>query len=363
MKTAKVVCGLLTVAWALVCTPAWGQPRMQFPSSMPSAGPVPGPAAAGPAPTATLEGTIQAPPLNWDPYATPGSTPPALLPQDPRFQFGPQGGTFTRMKKLVQEVRLDYVWMPGGGAGGLGINDAELSATFAFPFLYNTETPILVTPGFAMNYWDGPITTVTQPADLPPHTFDAYLDAAWNPQVTPWFGGELDFRIGVYSDFSRITNESIRYMGSGYAVLSFTPSFKVKAGMMYLDRNYVKLLPAGGLIWTPNADVRFDILFPDPKITKRLTTVGNTEWWCYMRGEYGGGSWTIERAALPGNPQDSFDYNDMRFALGVEFIRLNGLTGLFEVGVAFERELRYRRNDPSVFHADTAVFVRGGLAY
>ena len=360
MRTTRVACGLLAVLWAFVCVPATGQ-RVQFPSAVPSPGPIPGPAAAGPAPTATLEGTIQPPSVNWDPYATPGSTPPTLLPQDPYLQPGqlaPPGGTFARMQKLVQEIRLDYVWMPGSGPKEFGIHDAELSATFAIPFLYNTQTPLLVTPGFAMHFWNGPESPPAD-ADLPPYVFDAYLDSAWNPQATPWLAGELAFRVGVYSDFRRVTNESLRYMGHGYAVLSFTPSFKVKAGAMYLDRNHVKILPAGGLIWTPNPDIRFEILFPDPKITRRLTTMGNTEWWGYVRGEYGGGAWTVKRVS---GVLDSADYNDMRVALGLEFIRLNGLTGLFEAGLAFEREILYGKS-PDVFEPNSTVFLRGGVAY
>ena len=73
-------------------------------------------------------------------------------------------------------------------------------------------------------------------------------------------------------------------MGKGLAVLTFSPSIKIKAGVWYLDRVVVKILPAGGICWTPNPDVYFDILFPNPKIGKRLTTWGNTDWWIYCLG-------------------------------------------------------------------------------
>ena len=181
----------------------------------------------------------------------------------------------------------------------------ELSVTFAFPMFYNSQTPLLVTPGFAVHYWEGPLSvqplapTDPPPADLPPRTYDAYLDAAWNPQITAWFGGELDFRIGVYSDFYRVASDSIRFTGKGMAVLTFSPSVKVKAGVWYLDRNVVKILPAGGICWTPNPDVYFNILFPNPKIGKRLTTWGNTDWWIYASGDYGGGKWAIRREQRP----------------------------------------------------------------
>ena len=301
-----------------------------------------------------------------------------MLQQDPYMQFGPSGGisspggTFTSMTKLIEGVQLDYLWMPGDGVEEFGIHDAELNVTFAIPFFYNTETPLLVTPGFAMHYWNGPVTPDPPPpgthgADLPAHVFDAYLDAAWNPQVSPWFGGELSFRVGVYSDFERVRHDSIRYTGKAVAVLSFSPSIKIKAGAWYLDRNRVKILPAGGLIWTPNTDIRFEILFPDPKFAKRRANYGNTEWWFTIRGEYGGGAWTVVRVN-PGDLAidgllDSVDYNDLRCAVGLEWVNASGLSGLFEVGIAFEREIYYTSRLPEVFRPNTTVFLRGGLTY
>lgn len=333
--------------------------------------PTPGPSSSGPAPTATFDGTIAAPPPTWDPYAPATEAPGSLLTQDPTFQFpavvpGGPTGTWTKMQRLIQEVRVDYVFMPGKAKEEFGINDVDLSVTAAIPFLYNPDTPLLVTPGFAVHYWSGPKglfinVPPVQQIHLPPRVYDAYLDAAWNPQVTSWLGGELAFRVGIYSDFHKVTSDALRYTGTGLAVLSFTPSIQVKAGVTYLDRNRVKILPAGGIIWTPNDDIRFEILFPNPKIARRLTTYGNTEWWGYARGEYGGGAWLISIPSPAGDDLRSLDYNDMRFSLGLEFTCLNGFTGLFESGIAFERELyhnsRYRVN------LNSTVFVRGGLAY
>jgi hypothetical protein len=369
VKTAIVPCALLAAVCAVWCVPALGQ-REQFPSTLPSPGPAPSSAEPAAAPTATLEGTIQPPPAGWDPYATPQTAPPSLLPEDPYLQGGPSsalGGTFTTMRRFLDEVRFDYVWMPGTAADEFGISDVELSATFAIPFLYNTETPLLVTPGFAFHWWNGPASQflsgqVWRSIDMPPRAYDAYLDAAWNPQATPWLGGELSFRVGVYSDFKKVIDDSVRFPAKGLAVLTFSPSFKIKAGVVYLDRYPVKILPAGGIVWTPNPDVRFEILFPNPKLSTRLTTWGNTEWWGYARGEYGGGAWTVTRVD-PGLSPDLVGYNDLRFSVGLEFIRLGGLKGLFEAGVSFDRELRYRSHLPTVFYPNTTMFLRGGLAY
>ena len=267
------------------------------------------------------------------------------------------------MTKALQEIRLDYHWFAGHGANELGINDVELNAKFAIPFLYNPETPVLITPGFAVHYWEGPVSDpVTNRPSLPARTYDAYLDAAWNPQLLTWLGAELSFRIGVYDDFVRkVTIDSLRYTGTGLGVVSLSPNFKVKAGVMYIDREKIKLLPAGGVVWTPNSDWYFNILFPNPKIGKRLINYGSAEWWLYCAGDYGGGAWHITQRDP--TAYDDFDYNDIRISAGVEFKTHRNLNGWFEVGGAFSRELDYRDLDPPAVYPSNTVFLRAGLAY
>jgi len=328
------------------------------PSQLPPAGSATAPGAA--------VGGVQAP-GTWDPYAAPcpSSTPTPLLQQDPYFQYGQPAVPAMAMTKALQEIRLDYHWFAGHGVQELGINDVELNAKFAVPF-YNIETPFLITPGFAVHYWEGPVSVDPNPVELPPRTYDAYLDAAWNPQVLPWLGGELSFRIGLYDDFVRkITTNSIRYTGTGLGVVSLSPNVKLKAGVMYLDRNYIKLLPSGGIVWTPNPDWYFNILFPNPKIGKRLTNTGGTEWWLYFSGDYGGGAWQITQQdpVTMNKYYNNFDYNDIRIAVGLEFKTYRNFTGLFEVGGAFSRELRYRDLGLPNYFPNNTVFLRGGLAY
>jgi hypothetical protein len=342
-------------------------------------GSVPAPGAAapagtatfGPAPMATLNGTVQ-PPTAWDPYAPPNLGPPSLLPQDPYYQPGQfgdfgefPGQMYSTMQRFRQSTAMDFHWFAGSGQKDheLGITDVELTSTFAIP-LYNLKTPLLITPGFGFHFWNGPESLAPDPAEMPAETYDAFLDTAWNPEITPWLSAELDFLLGVFSDFKGVDMESLRPKGKGLAVLTFSPSFKIKAGVWYLNRVHVKILPAGGIVWQPNPDTRFDITFPNPRFTQKLGMTGNTEWWWYLSGEYGGGVWTIERTEGPdaGNI-DTVDYDDIRVALGLEFKRLGGLTGLFETGFAFNRELRYRSDQPDVYYPKSTMFLRAGLAF
>ena len=169
-------------------------------------------------------------------------------------------------------------------------------------------------------------------------------------------------RIGLYTDFSTLITNSIRIQGHGMAVISLSPSFQIKAGIVYLDRINVKLLPAGGLVWTPNNDSRFEFLFPNPRLSQRLTTFGTVEWWYYLRGEYGGDAWTVQRS-LPALGVERVGYNDIRVALGLQFERNGMRNGFIEVGVAFERQILYVEDPASDVYPSTTVFLGGGISF
>jgi hypothetical protein len=369
------------------------------PGTAPPAGPImtpfgPAPATGaaptlppgGYAPPPVTLGNVQPPPPGWDPYAPPGPAPPAALPTDPYYNNAqppcPPPGPFTLPPVLATPYRfldtasLDYHWFAGHGSSTsqLGINDIDLKATFALPMLFfqqPQEPPLLITPGFAWHYWDGPSSKAAGDPDMPPRTYDAYLDAAWNPVFVPnMFSAELDASVGIYSDFSQITRQSIRPMGKGEVVIAIPDTnLSLKAGVWYINREKFKLLPAGGFVWKPSPVTQFDILFPNPKFRQMLvTTTGGTEWWWYLRGDYGGGVWTIKRAASATPPEDGkidlVDYDDIRVALGIDFRRPSGIvTGFFEGGYAFQRELNYASGRPSSFDPNGAAYVHAGVSF
>jgi hypothetical protein len=360
---------------AVVGSPAVVQPA---PAAAPVSPIYAPPSTYGPVPSIPPGTAIQPPNASWDPYATPCNTPSPLLQQDPCLPAMAAPVSVATMQKFVQHIDFDYHWFAGNNGQTrheeLGINDLELSVTFAIPIFKNAATPLLITPGFAVHYWNGPLSLPppTPPPDLPPRTYDAYLDASWNPQINQWLGAELDVRVGVYSDFTDVTTKAIRLPSKGVFVLSLSPSVKLKGGVWYLDRNVVKLWPAGGICWTPNPDIYFDILFPNPKIGKRLTTWGSTDWWLYASGDYGGGKWQIKREnGLNPNPYvpntngmlDTFDYNDIRVAVGLEFKTPGQFRGMFEVGGAFSRGVIYESYLPHAYYPNNTVFVRAGMSY
>jgi len=308
-------------------------------------------------------------PYNSAPYSAtpnslfPSSPAPGPAPGQPGSPWPDWSSPSTWMSpqpngmRFIREIRVEETWVAPFGGDFLGVNDLELSATMQFPWFEGRQPPLLVTPGFAFHFWEGPSDAV---ADLPPRTYDAYLDFSWDPNISPWLSAELDVRVGVYSDFDVVSTRSIRVLGSGVGVINISPVWKAKLGVWYIDRNHVKLLPAVGFVWTPNDSTHWELFFPRPKLASKLTTLGATTVWWYVAGEYGGGSWTIRRAS---GASDDVDYNDIKLSLGVDWSNPSGWKGMFEIGYAFERELFYVDNPPQTYNPDSTMFLRGGLAY
>jgi hypothetical protein len=274
------------------------------------------------------------------------------------------GETWSQARRFLEAVGVDVVWMPGDATKELGLTDVELFATFSVP-LPNVSWPLQLTPGFAFQFWNGP---EGPPWELPPRTYRAFLEAGWNPQLSNLVGAELALRLSLNTDFEEWVEEIFRIQGRGLGVISLAPDMKLKLGIWYLDRNRIKILPAGGLVWTPTADAKLEAVFPNPRISMRLPGYSTVEWWLYLRGEYGGDCWSVDLDA-PGygpHPYD-IDYNDIRVGLGIEFTTVRQLTGLVEVGGAFGREVIYVEpiGQPAIpaFRPNSTIFIRGALVY
>ncbi|QDU55565.1 hypothetical protein [Aeoliella mucimassa] len=283
--------------------------------------------------------------------------------QQGTYGYEASDGSLVKFQKFLQRIGLEHTWIAGnGGDQDFELNRTEIAATFGIPVMHNIETPLLLTPGFAINMLEGPIGDplgVPRGPDLPGQMYDAYVDLSWYPRPSEWFAAELGVRTGVWTDFDTMNSDSVRILGRGLGVISVTPQMDILIGVVYLDRMSVKILPAGGVHWRPNQDWDLYLVFPNPKLRRRLQSTGNTDWWWYVAGEYGGGSWTVDRVGLP----DRIDYNDIRFSLGLEWETPKMARGHMEVGYVFDREILFASGDPAKFTPNDSVMLRAGFDF
>ena len=306
-------------------------------------------------------------------YGQPGaiSAPSGLVlpPGGSLGNWNPQGSmfngspTYPQVLRLFQGPRFRHAWIYGSkDSDALQINDSDVALAFAFPnFLYSTQ-PVYILPSFSVHQWEGPRGTA---ADLPAIAYSAFVDAGWQSDPARIMGAELGARVGWFSDFEANTTDSLRIMGRALGRVRLTPTATLKLGAIYLDRNKVKLLPAGGILWQPNPETRFDLFFPEPKLAHYLATVGTMDTWWYVGGYYGGGAWTVKRTS---GAKESIDINDIRLVLGTEWGRNDQMRdgrriGFLEVGYVFQRELIYKQSPADNLDLQDSVMVRAGFGY
>jgi hypothetical protein len=266
--------------------------------------------------------------------------------------------------RLMQGPRFQYTFVSGGdSASDVQTNDFDLSLVFAVPRFFNSSQPLFIIPSFSLSLWDGP--SGVPGADLPGNAYAAFIDTGWESDPNQMFGTEFGVRFGVFSDFDTYNSKSWRILGKALVHFRLSPTSTLRGGVYYLDRNNVKLIPAIGILCQTNPHTRFDLFFPKPKYSRYCRTVGTQDVWWYLAGDYGGGSWTIERAD---RSSDSVDINDYRAILGLEWgrndaIRVGRRTGFAEIGYVFGREVEYRMNPQDNFDPGDAFMFRVGFGY
>ena len=273
--------------------------------------------------------------------AFPSSSPSTLFPggivQGSNVFNGINPVNRLRSNRFFQGARIRHAYVGSSNDDdSLKTNDTDASLIFAFPnFLFSTQ-PLFVLPSFSLHQWDGPNSSTG--ADLPGSAYSGFLDFGWNSDPNQIFSTEFGVRVGAFTDFDTFNSDSIRVLGKALGNFRLTPNSTLKAGVYYLDRVDVKIIPAGGILYQPNPNTRLDIFFPQPKIAKYFRTIGTRDVWWFIAGDYGGGSWTVER---DGGGEDQVDINELRAVAGFEWgqsdaIRAGRRTGFFDVGYAFE---------------------------
>ncbi len=258
----------------------------------------------------------------------------------------------------LTDFKLSQTYLPRLGENGFGTHDTEFSAQFALPW-EPCGKPILLRGGFGVHAWDGP---GPQPGNIDPAVpgavYDLFVDIGWKPRLAEWLFFDLGVTPGLYSDFHSLNSDAFRMRGRGLSIVALSEKFQFVGGALYVNRNGPKIVPAGGFIWQPNEETKFQIVFPQPKISRRITTFDDKTWWLYLAGEFGGGTWGYERRA---GSATSVDYNDYRIILGSESRRADGWNLRGELGYVFGRSLE-PLNLPTVNPSNT-LMARLSLNY
>ena len=72
-------------------------------------------------------------------------------------------------------------------------------------------------------------------------------------------------------------------------IVALSERFQIVGGILYLGRNNIKLLPAVGVLWSPDDDIKLELVFPQPRASYRFAQECGVDWWVYLMGEFGKG--------------------------------------------------------------------------
>ena len=289
----------------------------------------------------------------------PDSSAQILAPPGETISPGPAEPPQSDIRSgFFQRAIFNGTWLPRtAGSGGFGQYDLATKLVVALP-CPTTDSPLVITPGFTAHYLDGPADV-----DLPPRLYDCYSQFRWLSQVTPQLG--LDFAVtpGWYSDFEQNSGKAFRMPAHAAAAWTLNPTVKLVLGAAYLARFDVNYIPVGGIIWTPNDDTKCELLFPEPKIARRIScerSAGReTNTWLYMAGEFAGDAWAIE---MQNGGVGQVVLRDCRLIFGIERKTIQGFGAKFEVGYVFARRIVYAGDTPEFDPSDT-ILLRGGVQY
>lgn len=303
-----------------------------LPEGQPSAGPV--------LPNNTLGGGAEqfSQPADLFPPTNPNEEPP--LPK------GAKNG-------VLQQVLFAETYLPQMGSDGMGMNDLLIQSTVGFPF-FTRENPLLVTPAFEAQLLQGPTAT-----EVPPQLFDASLQFVHVRKLSKQFSIMSGIQPGWHSDFEQGDHRAFRLPGRLLGVWEWRPETQFVFGVLYLDRDDIRFLPAGGLIFGAAEDRRLELIFPRPRYTHRFIYNGEIEWWWYVAGEFGGGSYTFERTT---GGTDVITLSDWRALLGIERRVSGGINSRLEFGYVFNRRIQYESGAPE-FNPTATLLARCGLTY
>ena len=225
--------------------------------------------------------------------------------------------------------------------------------------------PLLVGAGFGAAR-----APPSAPADMPARTYDAYLDFGLEPAGQRVLRRRVELPHRRLQRLLPVTTQSLRFMGKGMAVLQFSPSMTVKAGVWYLDRVTTKILPAGGICLDAQPRHLLRHPLPQPEDRQAADDLGQHRVVALRLGRLRRRHLDdqTQHGLLPPVPPDG-TYTALRLrrhphrrGLGVQDAPPD--EGHFEVGFACDRAVELPRAvSPMSFYPDQHGVLGAGLTY
>ncbi len=295
----------------------------------------------------------------------PPGVAPMVVPTDPGYPItsepdlkqslippGARNGFF-------QKAKFTATWLPQLDSFALGWTDLRTEVVTALPF-FTRENPIIITPSYELHFLDRPVNIF-----LPPRLHDVAVDFhIFRVYDNHWIA---DFAVtpGLYSDDNSFdSSDALRINGRAIGVYAPTTDLKWALGVTYLDGAWSKVIPVAGVIYTPNDDVEYQLVFPTPRVSWRLRSLspipGRDDRWAYLAVEYGNAAWAFQQ---PNGAPDVFASRDYRLIFGVDRRIVGGISHRTEIGYVFNRDIKVASISGDDISMGNTLLLRAGISY
>ncbi|QDS87055.1 hypothetical protein EC9_12310 [Rosistilla ulvae] len=274
--------------------------------------------------------------------------------QEPEAELAWDDQPVVRFRKsMFQGVILSGGYVSDAGENALSIADYKVSARLAVP-LGSFQNLLVLTPSFRQYF-----VNAGDAIDVPDRLYETGVSLFTRYQWKPGLSILAMVSPQLRTDFET-EDSSWRLSGFGVIAWEWIPEvLTVSFGAAYLGRDDLPVLPAVGLDWRPNADWRLELMFPRPRLMRRIAKNGPlSETWAYASIAPGGNTFNVRRSD---GRDDELTLGDIRTMLGVEQIRDGGRGWFAELGLAFARTIEYESGDEYDF--DAGMFGNAGVTF
>lgn len=281
-----------------------------------------------------------------------------LLPREDHWRQLEEGSDLETDDRFADEEAPWIEWKKTVGtatwiapnSGGLGVTSLDIRGNIEFP----SFQALWFVPRFAAHALNGPTIT-----DLPGQLYDVSFEVVGMLPIGEHWFVQAAVAPSFYTDGDNTSAEAFRTPGRALAFWKHSDTLTFIGGVLYLDRDDVKAIPSAGVLWNPNADWKFELAAPRPRIAWRFSHDDDSARWGYIVGEFGGGTWAIRRAS---GLNDVATLSDYRLMAGYERKWTSGRSWLVEAGYVFSRTLEYTSTLGDTDLPSTAL-VRLGITF
>lgn len=250
----------------------------------------------------------------------------------------------------MDHFRADAWWLNGEG-NDLGWFSGYGSVTLGLAKIQG----VTITPAVAFHGLNG-----ANQSNISSTLYDGEIEAAWMHRYHERLRMRTALKVGVYSDLKDSDYvDALRPSGSFIMSYEKNPEWQFVLGAALYNIETQKALPIVGFVYQPSDVERYEIVFPEWKLSGKVKTGREYVRWAYITGSFWGRTWRTERTT---GTFDEVTYSDWRIAAGWESKHLSGITSFVEFGYAFQREISFESGvgdyDPS-----GQIMARGGFYF